>query len=337
MRQFTYERVSSPSEAVEAFAQTPGARYLAGGTNLIDLMKLGIEAPAHLIDVNHIGLDGIEDTPEGGIRIGALVRNADVATDPRIRSAYPVLARALVSGASGQLRNKATVGGNLLQRTRCLYFYSGDLPCNKRQPGSGCAAMQGISRGLAVIGGSMACIATYPSDMAVALRVLDAEVETLLPNGATRRIALADFHALPGDTPHIESVLETGELITAVLLPKPVAGIQRYLKLRDRASYAFANVSIAMIAHYGSEGLVAVRVAFGGLAPKPWRVESAEAGIVSAASPADRILDIAFEGARPTEHNAFKLPLARRALAVMLDEACVAQKADDAITTRECK
>jgi xanthine dehydrogenase YagS FAD-binding subunit len=323
VRQFTYERVSSPSEAVQAFAQTPGARYIAGGTNLIDLMKLGIEAPGHLIDVNNVGLDGIDDTPEGGIRIGALVRNSDVATDPRIRSGYPVLARALLSGASGQLRNKATVGGNLLQRTRCLYFYSGDLPCNKRQPGSGCAAQEGMSRGLAVIGGSNACIATYPSDMAVALRVLDAEVETLLPNGTTRRIALADFHALPGDTPHVESVLEPGELITAVLLPKPLGGIQRYLKLRDRASYAFANVSFAMIAHFDSEDLDAVRVAFGGMAPKPWRKEAAEAGISSAASPADHIVDIAFEGAKPTEHNAFKLPLAHRALAVLLDEARV--------------
>lgn len=323
MRQFTYERVSSSSEAVQAFARTPGARYLAGGTNLIDLMKLGVEAPGHLIDVNHIGLDGIEDTPEGGIRIGALVRNADVATDPRIRSGYPVLARALVSGASGQLRNKATVGGNLLQRTRCLYFYSDDLPCNKRQPGSGCAAQEGISRGLAVIGGSGACIATCPSDMAVALRVLDAEVETLLPNGATRRIALADFHTLPRDTPHVESVLEPGELITTVLLPTPVGGIQRYLKLRDRASYAFANVSIALIVHYDSGNLGAVRVAFGGLAPKPWRIEAAEAGISFAASPVDHIVDIAFAGASPTEHNAFKLPLARRALAVLLDEARV--------------
>lgn len=321
MKRFTYERVHSPSDAVEAFARTPGARYLAGGTNLIDLMKLGIEAPAHLVDVNHIGLDRIEDTADGGLRIGALVRNSDLATDARVRSAYPVLARALVSGASGQLRNKATVGGNLLQRTRCLYFYSGDLPCNKRQPGSGCAAQEGISRNLAIIGGSSACIATYPSDMAVALRVLDAEVETLRRDGGTRRIPLADFHALPGDTPHVEHILEPGELVIGVLLQKGVGGVQRYLKLRDRASYAFANVSLALIAHYDREGLSAARVAFGGVAPKPWRVEAAEAGISSAADPANHIVDIALAGATPTEQNAFKFILAGRALKVLLDEA----------------
>ncbi|TCP31398.1 xanthine dehydrogenase family protein subunit M [Sphingomonas sp. BK235] len=321
MKRFTYERVYSPSDAVEAFASTPGARYLAGGTNLIDLMKLGIEAPAHLIDVNHIGLDRIEDTADGGLRIGALVRNSDLATDARVRSGYPVLARALVSGASGQLRNKATVGGNLLQRTRCLYFYSGDLPCNKRQPGSGCAAQEGISRNLAIIGGSSACIATYPSDMAVALRVLDAEVETLRCDGGTRRIPLANVHALPGDTPHVEHVIEPGELVTGVLLPQRVGGVQRYLKLRDRASYAFANVSIALIAHYDRQGLSAARVAFGGVAPKPWRVEAAEAGISSAADPANHIVEIALAGATPTEQNAFKLTLAGRALTVLLDEA----------------
>jgi xanthine dehydrogenase YagS FAD-binding subunit len=321
VKRFTYERVYSPSDAVEAFASTPGARYLAGGTNLIDLMKLGIEAPAHLIDVNHIGLDRIEDTADGGLRIGALVRNSDLATDARVRSGYPVLARALVSGASGQLRNKATVGGNLLQRTRCLYLYSGDLPCNKRQPGSGCAAQEGISRNLAIIGGSSACIATYPSDMAVALRVLDAEVETLRCDGGTRRIPLADVHALPGDTPHVEHVLEPGELVTGVLLPKRVGGVQRYLKLRDRASYAFANVSIALIAHYDRQGLSAARVAFGGVAPKPWRVEAAEAGISSAADPANHVVEIALAGATPTEQNAFKLTLAGRALTVLLDEA----------------
>lgn len=321
MRQFTYERVSSPSAAIEAFTRSPGARYLAGGTNLVDLMKLGIEAPTHLIDVNHIGLDRIEDMEDGRLRIGALVRNSDLATDPRVRRDYAVLARALVSGASGQLRNKATVGGNLLQRTRCLYFYSGDLPCNKRQPGSGCAAREGASRGLAIIGGSESCIATYPSDMAVALRVLDAEVETLLPTGATRQIALADFHTLPGDTPHLETQLVPGELITAVILPRPVGGVQRYLKLRDRASYAFANVSIALIAHVEQQALIAVRVAFGGVAPKPWRVEAAEHEIATAGNPADLIADITFAGAQPTEQNAFKLSLARRALTILLAEA----------------
>lgn len=321
MRRFTYERVESPNAAVAAFARAPGARYLAGGTNLIDLMKLGIEAPAHLIDVNHIGLDRIEDTADGGLRIGALVRNSDLATDPRVRKHYPVLSRALVSGASGQLRNKASVGGNLLQRTRCLYFYSGDLPCNKRQPGSGCAALEGMSRALAVLGGSQACIATHPSDMAVAMRALDAVVETLLPDGTTRLLALEDFHALPGDTPHIENALAPGELITAVILPKPVGGVHRYLKLRDRASYAFANVSIALVAHYQGDTLSAVQVCFGGMAPKPWRVEAAEAEISNQARPSDHIADMAFAGAVPTADNAFKLPLARRGLAVLLDEA----------------
>lgn len=320
MKYFTYERVSNPAQAVEAFARTPGARYIAGGTNLIDLMKLNIEAPPHLIDVNRIGLERIEDTEEGGLRIGALVRNTDVAADERVRTGYPLLARALVSGASGQLRNKATVGGNLLQRTRCMYFYSADLPCNKRQPGSGCAALEGLSRNLAVIGGSDSCIATHPSDMAVALRALDAVVETLNPDGNAREIPIAELHVLPGQTPHIETGLRPGELITAVKLPKPVGGTQHYLKLRDRASYAFANVSIALIAHFEGSKLTASRVAFGGVAPKPWRVEMAENDISARTNPADHIADIAFNGALPTKHNAFKLPLARRALSVLFIE-----------------
>ena len=309
MRAFTYERVSTPFEAVEAFAHTPGSRYLAGGTNLVDLMKLGIEAPGHLIDVNHIGLDRIEATPDGGLRIGAMVRNSD-----------PVLARALLSGASGQLRNKASVGGNLLQRTRCAYFYSGDLPCNKRRPGSGCAAIEGLSRALAVIGGSDACIATHPSDMAVALRVLDATVETVRPDGTTRSIAVADLHVLPERTPHIETILTAGELITGVVLPPPICGTQRYLKLRDRASYAFANVSIALVAHFQGEALSSARVAFGGLAPKPWRVEAAEE-TVSAAEPARQIAEVALRDAQPTKQNEYKLALAERALSTLIDDA----------------
>jgi xanthine dehydrogenase YagS FAD-binding subunit len=321
MKRFTYERVSSPSQAVEAFVRTAESRYIAGGTNLIDLMKLDIERPAHLIDVNRIGLDRIEETDEGGLRIGAMVRNADVASDERILMRYPVLARALVSGASGQLRNKASTGGNLLQRTRCVYFYSADLPCNKRRPASGCAALQGLSRGLAVIGGSEACIATYPSDMAIALRALDALVETMQPDGSVRNLPLADLHVLPERTPHIETSLVPGELITAVILPKPIGGIQRYLKLRDRASYAFANVSIALIAHFEGATLSGVRVAFGGLAPKPWRAEAAEVGISSASDPANLIAEVALAGAQPTKQNAFKLPLARRALSVLLAEA----------------
>jgi Aerobic-type carbon monoxide dehydrogenase, middle subunit CoxM/CutM homologs len=304
-----------------AFARTAGSRYIAGGTNLIDLMKLGIEGPAHLIDINRTGLDSVEDIPEGGLRVGALVRNADLAGDPRVVSGYPVLTRALVSGASGQLRNKASTAGNLLQRTRCAYFYSADLPCNKRQPGAGCAAIGGLSRGMAVVGGSAACIATHPSDMAVALRALDAIVETIRPDGAARSIPLADLHLLPGKTPHIETSLAPGELITGVILPGPLGGIHRYLKLRDRASYAFANVSIALVAHFEEHALRAVRVAFGGVAPKPWRVEAAEAGIADIPDPAGHIADAVFASAQPTAQNRFKLRLARKALTVLLDDA----------------
>src|SRR5688500_5422482 len=228
MRAFTFERAQSPAEAAAAAARHPGAKFVAGGTNLLDLMKLEIETPTHLIDVNGLGLDKIEATPEGGLRIGALVRNTDLAADERVRRDYAVLARALLAGASGQLRNKATTVGNLLQRTRCPYFYDTNQPCNKRQPGSGCAAIGGFNRQHAVIGSSEACIATHPSDMAVAMRVLDATVETVRPNGAGRVIPIADFHRLPGNTPHIETTLERGELITAVTLPRPVGGTQLY-------------------------------------------------------------------------------------------------------------
>ena len=236
MKPFTYERAASPTAAVAAAAARPGARFIAGGTNLLDLMKLQIEAPIHLVDVNGLGLDRIEPTPEGGLRIGALVRNTDLAADARVRRDYGVLSRALLAGASGQLRNRATTAGNLLQRTRCPYFYDTDQPCNKRQPGSGCPAIAGMSRPLAVIGVSDACIASHPSDMAVAMRVLDATVETLRPDGQARRIPIADFHRLPGNTPHIETTLEANELITAVTLPRPLGGTQLYHKVRDRAS-----------------------------------------------------------------------------------------------------
>ncbi len=312
MKPFSYERVTSPAEAVEAAAARPGARFIAGGTNLLDLMKLGIEAPAHLIDVNRLGLDTIEATAEGGLRIGALVRNADLAADMRVRRDYAVLARALVSGASGQLRNKATTAGNLMQRTRCPYFYNTDMPCNKRRPGSGCAAIGGVSHNLAVLGVSGACIATHPSDMCVALRALDAVVETVGAGGKTRSIPIAEFHRLPGDTPHIETALEMGELITAVVLPAPVGGVHAYRKVRERASYAFANVTVALVAREGE----VVRLAFGGLAHKPWRVEAAE-GMADA----DIAADIALAGATPTADNAYKLPLARRTLAATLAQA----------------
>ena len=315
MKPFTYERAASPTAAVAAAAARPGARFIAGGTNLLDLMKLQIEAPVHLVDVNGLGLDRIEPTPEGGLRIGALVRNTDLAADARVRRDYGVLSRALLAGASGQLRNRATTAGNLLQRTRCPYFYDTDQPCNKRQPGSGCPAIAGMSRPLAVIGVSDACIASHPSDMAVAMRVLDATVETLRPDGQARRIPIADFHRLPGNTPHIETTLEANELITAVTLPRPLGGTQLYHKVRDRASYAFALVSVAAVIPRDGG---AARFAVGGLAPKPWRVERAETALRQGVPAAAQTL---LAGATPTAENAFKLPLVERTLAAVLAQA----------------
>jgi xanthine dehydrogenase YagS FAD-binding subunit len=265
MKPFTYERARSPAEAAAAAARIPAAKFIAGGTNLLDLMKLQIETPAHLIDVNGLGLDKIESTPEGGLRIGALVRNTDLAADERIRRDYGVLSRALLAGATGQLRNMATTAGNLLQRTRCPYFYDTNMPCNKRRPGSGCSAIGGFTRHHAVVGGSDACIATHPSDMAVALRALDATVETVRSDGTKRVIPIAEFHRLSGDSPDVEISLEAGELITAVVLPKALGGTQVYRKVRDRASYAFALVSVAAIVQRDGTG----RVALGGVAHKP--------------------------------------------------------------------
>jgi len=313
MKAFTFERARTPAEAAAAVAQRPDARFIAGGTNLLDLMKLQIEAPTHLVDVNALGLDRIDEAKDG-LRIGALVRNSDLAADAIVKRDYPVLSRALLAGASGQLRNRATTAGNLLQRTRCPYFYDTAQPCNKRLPGSGCSALGGVTRSLAVIGASPSCIATHPSDMAVAMRVLDAQVETVKPDGQTRRIPIADFHKLPGDTPHIEHALAHGELITAVLLPAPVAGVHVYRKVRDRASYAFALVSVAAIVQPDGSG----RVAFGGVAPRPWRVEAAEASL---AKGAQAFAVQAFAGAKTTEDNAFKLPLAERTLAGILQAA----------------
>jgi xanthine dehydrogenase YagS FAD-binding subunit len=314
MKAFTYERANSPAEAAAAVARNPASKFIAGGTNLLDLMKLQIEAPTHLVDVNFLGLDRIESTPEGGLRIGALVRNTALATDERVRRDYGVLSRALLAGASGQLRNKATTAGNLLQRTRCPYFYDTDQPCNKRQPGSGCSAIGGFSRQLAVIGGSQACIATHPSDMAVAMRVLDAEVETVRPDGRTRVIPIADFHRLPGDTPQIETNLQRDELITAVTLPRPPVGTHVYRKVRDRASYAFALVSVAAIVQRDGSG----RVALGGVAAKPWRDTGAEAALPQGAKAATARL---LADARPTHDNAFKVPLVERTLAAVLAQA----------------
>jgi xanthine dehydrogenase YagS FAD-binding subunit len=314
MKPFTYERARSPAEAAAAAARAGNAKFIAGGTNLLDLMKLQIETPAHLIDVNGLVLDRIESTPEGGLRIGALVRNTDLAAHEQVRRDYGVLARALLAGATGQLRNMATTAGNLLQRTRCAYFYDTNMPCNKRQPGSGCSAIGGFTRQHAVVGGSDACIATHPSDMAVALRALDASVETVRPDGSTRSIPMAEFHRLPGDTPHVETTLEPGELITAVTLPRPIGGKQFYRKVRDRASYAFALVSVAAMVQRDGTG----RVAMGGVAHKPWRVEAADLEMPRGAKAVTAQL---FAGAKPTRDNAFKLPLAERTLAAVLNEA----------------
>ena len=314
MKPFTYERVQTPGQAAAAVAAHPGARFIAGGTNLLDLMKHQIEAPTHLIDVNGLKLDSIEPTAEGGLRIGALVRNTDLAADERVRRDYGVLSRALLSGASGQLRNRATTAGNLLQRTRCAYFYDTDQACNKRQPGAGCSAIGGVTRQHAVIGVSSACIATHPSDMAVAMRLLDANVETVRSDGRVRVIPIADFHRLPGTTPHIETALEPGELVTAVTLPRPTGGTHIYRKVRDRASYAFALISVAAIVQKDGSG----RVAVGGVAHKPWRVEAAEAAMPKGAK---AVTEGLLAGAAPTEHNAFKLTLVERTLAAVMAQA----------------
>jgi len=314
MKPFTYERANLPAEAAATAARNQHAKFIAGGTNLLDLMKLEIETPMHLIDVNRLALDKIETTPDGGLRIGALLRNTDLAADERVRRDYGVLSRALLAGASGQLRNKATTAGNLLQRTRCPYFYDTNQPCNKRQPGSGCAAIGGFSRQHAVVGVSDACIATHPSDMAVAMRALDARIENVRADGTTRSIPIAEFYRLPGDTPQIETALAPGELITAVTLPKPVGGTHIYHKVRDRASYAFALVSVGAIVQRDGTG----RVALGGVAHRPWRLEAAEAEMPRGAK---AVTEKLLAGARPTHENAFKLPLVERTLAAALAEA----------------
>jgi xanthine dehydrogenase YagS FAD-binding subunit len=314
MKSFTYQRATSPAEAVAAAASMPDAKFIAGGTNLLDLMKLQIEAPSHLIDVNGLALDKIEATPDGGLRIGALVRNTDLAADARVRRDYGLLSRALMAGASGQLRNMATTAGNLLQRTRCPYFYDTNQPCNKRRPGSGCAAIGGYSRQHAVVGASEACIATHPSDMAVAMMALDAKVETTHADGTARSIPIAEFYRLPGVTPHVETALMPGELITAVTLPKPPGGKHIYRKVRDRASYAFALVSVGAIVQHDGSG----RVALGGVAPKPWRIEAAEAELPRGAKAVTARL---LADAKPTRENAFKLPLVERTLGAVLAEA----------------
>jgi xanthine dehydrogenase YagS FAD-binding subunit len=313
MRSFTYERANSLAQAVAAAARVTDAKFLAGGTNLLDLMKLEIEAPPHLIDIGSIALKTIEATPEGGLRIGALLTNTDLAADSRVRKDYGLLSRALLAGASGQLRNKATTAGNLLQRTRCPYFYDTNQRCNKRVPGSGCGAIGGFSRQLAVVGSSDSCIATHPSDMAVAMMALDAVIETVKEDQTTRTIPIADFYRLPGATPHIETVLEKGEIITAVILPPPPGGLHIYRKVRDRASYAFALVSVGAILYPDWTG----RIALGGVAAKPWRIKEAEAVLPQGAKAVAAKL---MADARTTPENAFKIKLVEKTIEAVLNE-----------------
>ncbi|HZQ80909.1 MAG TPA: xanthine dehydrogenase family protein subunit M [Gaiellaceae bacterium] len=314
MREFGYERATAVEEAVRAAAD--GARFLGGGTNLVDLMKLGVETPERLIDVTRLP-GGVEELPCGGLRIGAAVKNNALAQDPRVRMQYPVLSQALLAGASGQLRNLATVGGNLLQRTRCLYFMDVTKPCNKREPGAGCSAREGVDENLAILGWSEACVATHPSDMAVALTALDAVVVT-----HERRIPLVDFHRLPGDEPERDTVLEPGELIVAVELP-PVEGRSAYRKVRERASFAFALVSVAAVLRVEDGTISDVRIALGGVAHKPWRATRAEEALRGGPATPERFAAAAeaeLAEARPLSGNAYKVPLARNTIRRVLGE-----------------
>jgi xanthine dehydrogenase YagS FAD-binding subunit len=311
MRPFTYERAASAEAAVKSAAEHPNAKFLAGGTNLLDLMKLEIEQPAHLIDVGRLPLAAIEDTPDGGLRIGAMASNTAVAADARVRSRYPVLTQALVAGGSAQLRNKASVGGNLMQRTRCAYFYDTTKPCNKRAPGSGCGALEGLNRNSAILGASPACIATHASDMAVALVALDARVEVLTPSGKAHAFPLMELHRLPAEAPEMDTHLVPGELITAVTLPPPPKGGQVYRKVRDRASFSGALAAVAVAGD---------RLALGAVAHKPWRAADAEAALAAGASPAEAIAK-ELEAASETGGNAYKIDLMRRLVPAAIAEA----------------
>src|SRR3979411_2974970 len=314
MKAFSYQRADSTANAAAA-AVKPGAKIIAGGTNLLDLMKLQIETPSQIIDINRLPLDKIEATPDGGLRIGTLVRNSDLAADSRVRQRYGVLSRALLAGASAQLRNKATTGCHRLLRTRSSYFYDVTKPCNKRDPGSGCAALGGFNRMHAVLGASDQCIAANPSDMAVALRALDATVETVNAGGEVRVIPIAEFHRLPGKTPEIDTTLKAGEIITAVMLPPPPPGVQIYRKVRDRASYAFALVSVAAIVELSAGGIRSPRLAFGGWAPKPWRAPQAEERLAGASADAktfDAVATAVLDGARGYGRTEFKISITRR-------------------------
>ena len=321
MRQFSYVAAADAGSAVDLMTRTPGARYLAGGTNLVDLIREGVEQPVMLVDVTSLPLTGIEELTGGGLRIGALVRNSDLAASPLVRTRFPVVAQAVLAGASAQIRNMATTGGNLLQRTRCGYFYDHAAACNKREPGTGCSALDGFNRTHAVLGASDSCIAVHPSDLAVALAALDAVVEVAGPDGA-RRITLADLYRSPADAPDRETVLQPADLITAVEIPGlPEAANSQYRKVRDRASYAFALVSVAAVLRVEDGQVACVRLALGGVAPRPWRAHLTERELLGRPATEDSFRAAAeaeLAPATPREHNAFKPELARRTIVAAL-------------------
>ncbi|MEZ7501969.1 xanthine dehydrogenase family protein subunit M [Psychrobacter sp. Arc29] len=330
MKRFEYSRADAPEQAATS-ASSKDASFIAGGTNLLDLMKLEIETPIKLVDITRLDLEQVETTADGGLRIGTLVTNSDLAAHPDVIANYPVLSRAILAGATGQLRNKATTGGNFLQRTRCYYFYQTDSACNKREPGTGCPAINGENRTLAILGTSDACISQHPSDMAVAMRLLDATIETIKADGSTRAIDIKDFYCLPKDTPHIENVLEAGELITHVVLPAPIKGMHTYDKVRDRASYAFALVSCAAVIDADENGnLKTVRLAFGGIGTKPWRNEEVEALLTDTNGNSDVITqaaDLLLHDAKGNGQNDFKIPLTRRLLKQVIQRALAGEGA----------
>lgn len=326
MRSFSFKRASDPADAVKSIAADANAKFIAGGTNLVDLMKEGVEQPTSLVDISRLGLSVIRGLPGGGVSIGALVRNAETANHPLIRQNYPLLTQAILAGASPQIRSMATNGGNLMQRTRCAYFYDLGTPCNKREPGSGCPAKDGLSRYSAIFGWSDSCVAVHPSDMCVALAALDAVVKARGVNGRERSIRFADFHRLPEETPHTDNTLAHGELITAIELPRsPFGSRSNYLKLRDRASYAFALVSVAAAIEAGQNGaIVQARIALGGVAHKPWRALEAErflAGKRTEPEVFKQAAEIALKDAKPLKDNSFKVNMARRAIVRALNNS----------------
>ncbi|RDV14191.1 xanthine dehydrogenase family protein subunit M [Pontibacter diazotrophicus] len=324
MRSFTYTRANDVANAVDEVSAEKESKFIAGGTNLLDLMKIQVERPSHLVDITRLALDTIEETAEGGLRLGALVTNADTAYHEQVEKRYPLLSHAILAGATAQLRNMATDGGNLMQRTRCYYFYDTDTPCNKREPGSGCSAINGYNRDLAILGTSEHCIATHPSDMAVALAALEANVRVTGKAGE-RVIPFSEFHRLPGDTPHIDTNLKPDEIITAIDLPaKGFADHYTYLKLRDRASYAFALVSVAAALDLDGDTVKEARVALGGVAHKPWRIPEAEAllkGKPATRENFQKVAEAYVQGAKGYGHNDFKIELAKRAIVRALLQA----------------